>query len=228
MQRLINFLLSPIGGKIVMALSGAMIILFLMGHVLGNLLIFSSQNSLNTYAYWLQNSPMLWVFRLTMLLLLMLHSLLAIRLFFQNKSARPVQYAVDSDLQLTLSAKTMIVSGLVIFVFIVFHIIHLTLGWLPSTSFEVPVGEKMIDVYSNVIRGFQQPGITLFYIFSLLVIGLHLHHAFKSLFQTLGFHHQNFHQALDLLAPVVIILLTLAFISIPVAVWFGFLSLPLP
>ncbi len=226
MHKLKNFLISPIGGKVLMALSGAMIILFLVGHALGNLLIFSSQNSLNTYAYWLQNSPMLWVFRVTMLLLLVLHSVLAVRIYFQNKSARPIQYEVNTDIQLTLSAKTMIFSGLIILVFIIFHIIHLTLGWMPTTSFEVAQGEKMIDVYANVVRGFQQPAITFLYVISILVIGLHLHHSIKSLFQTLGFHHLNFHQVIDLLAPALIIVLSLAFISIPLAVWFGFLSLP--
>lgn len=209
-----------------MALSGAMIILFLIGHALGNLLVFSGQNSLNTYAYWLQNSPMLWVFRGTMLLLLVLHSALAIRVYLQNRSARPVQYAINADIQLPLSAKTMIFSGLIIFAFILFHIAHLTLGWVSTTSLEVVAGAKMIDVYANVVRGFQQPGITLFYVFSLLVIALHLHHSIKSLFQTLGFHHQNFHQAIDLVAPAIIFILTLAFMSIPLAVWFGFLTWP--
>lgn len=209
-----------------MALSGAMIILFLFGHALGNLLIFSGQNSLNTYAYWLQNSPMLWVFRITMLLLLLLHVFLAIRIYLQNRSARPVQYAINEDIQLTFSAKTMIFSGVFIFAFIVFHIAHLTLGWVSSTTLDIEVDHKMIDVYSNVVRGFQQPAITAFYVLSLSVIGLHLHHSIKSLFQTLGFHHENFHQFIDYLAPSMIIILTAAFISIPLAVLFGYLSLP--
>ena len=209
-----------------MALSGAMILLFIIGHALGNLLIFSGQNSLNTYAYWLQNSPMLWVFRITMLMFLLLHSVLAIRLFLQNRSARPVQYAIDQDIQLTFSAKTMILSGVIIFAFIVFHIAHLTLGWVSTTSLEIEAGHNMIDVYSNVVRGFQQPAITTFYVLAVLVIGLHLHHSIKSLFQTLGFHHLNFHQLSDYLAPAMIVVLTLAFMSIPLAALFGFLPLP--
>ena len=210
-----------------MALSGAMILLFIIGHALGNLLIFSGPNSLNTYAYWLQNSPMLWVFRLTMLAFLILHSLLAIRLYFQNRSARPVQYAVESDIQLTFSSKTMIFSGLIIFAFIAFHIAHLTLGWVSTTSLDIEVDNKMIDVYANVVRGFQQPSISIFYVVSVLIIGLHLHHSIKSLFQTLGFHHQNFHQFIDYLAPALIAVLTLAFMSIPLAALFGFLPFPI-
>ncbi|MBE9563718.1 MAG: succinate dehydrogenase cytochrome b subunit [Proteobacteria bacterium] len=209
-----------------MALSGAMILLFIIGHALGNLLIFSGQNSLNTYAYWLQNSPMLWVFRITMLIFLLLHSVLAIRLYLQNRSARPVQYAINQDIQLTFSAKTMIFSGVIILAFIVFHIAHLTLGWVSTTSLDIQAGHSMIDVYSNVVRGFQQPAITVFYVCSVLVIGLHLHHSIKSLFQTLGFHHQNFHQLIDYLAPAMIIILSLAFMSIPLAALFGFLPLP--
>jgi len=227
MQKFLNFITTPIGGKIIMALSGAMILLFIIGHALGNLLIFSGPNSLNTYAYWLQNSPMLWVFRLTMLAFLILHSLLAIRLYFQNRSARPVQYAVESDIQLTFSSKTMIFSGLIIFAFIAFHIAHLTLGWVSTTSLDIEVDNKMIDVYANVVRGFQQPSISIFYVVSVLIIGLHLHHSIKSLFQTLGFHHQNFHQFIDYLAPALITVLTLAFMSIPLAALFGFLPFPI-
>lgn len=227
MKKLIDFLISPIGGKVIMALSGAMILLFLLGHALGNLLIFSGQESLNAYAYWLQNSPLLWIFRLSMLLLLLLHVILAIRMFHQNKSARPTQYAADKNIQLTLSAKTMMVSGLLIFIFIFFHIAHLTFGWVSTTSLEIVESGKMIDVYSNVVSGFHQPLLTTFYVFSLLVIGLHLHHSIKSLFQTLGFHHENFHQMIDYIAPMLIILLTVAFISIPLAAYFGFLTLPL-
>ncbi len=103
-----------------MALSGAMILLFLLGHALGNLLIFSGQESLNTYAYWLQNNPLLWGFSATMFLLLLLHVVLAVRLYWQNKKARPVAYALNRDMQLTLNAKTMIFSGAIIFAFIVF------------------------------------------------------------------------------------------------------------
>ncbi len=208
-----------------MALSGAMILLFLVGHALGNLLIFRGQESLNSYAYWLQNSPLLWGFRATMLLLLMLHVMLAVRLYLQNKKARPVAYAVNKDMQLTFSAKTMIFSGAIIFAFIIFHIAHLTLGWISTTSLEVEAGQQMIDVYSNVVAGFKLPEIALFYVISLLVIGLHLHHSIKSLFQTLGFHHENFHQMIDYLAPAVIVILTLVFISIPLAVLFGYLPL---
>jgi len=209
-----------------MALSGAMILLFLLGHALGNLLIFSGQNSLNTYAHWLQNSPLLWPFRMGMLLLFTLHIFMALRLYLQNRFARPLTYSVNNDIQLSFSSRTMIVSGLIIFLFLIFHIAQLTLGWVSSTSLEIDSTLQMVDVYSNVVVGFQQPAIAIFYIISLLVIGLHLHHSIKSLFQTLGFHHHNFHQFIDFLAPVLILVLTLAFMSIPLAVLSGHLTFP--
>ena len=223
MQKLKDFIVSPIGGKVIMALSGAMILLFLVGHALGNLLVFSGQESLNTYAYWLQNNPLLWVFRGSMLLLLILHVVLALRMYLQNRKARPVTYALNKDLQLTYSAKTMIFSGVIIFAFIMFHIAHLTLGWVSPTSLDIDASSRMIDVYSNVVVGFKQPAIAIFYVMSLLIIGLHLHHSIKSLFQTLGFHHENFHQVIDYLAPAMIIILTVGFISIPLAALFGYL-----
>jgi succinate dehydrogenase / fumarate reductase cytochrome b subunit len=104
-----------------------------------------------------------------------------------------------------------------------FHIAHLTLGWVSTTSLDIDASSRMIDVYSNVVVGFKQPAIAIFYVMSLLIIGLHLHHSIKSLFQTLGFHHENFHQVIDYLAPAMIIILTVGFISIPLAALFGYL-----
>jgi succinate dehydrogenase / fumarate reductase cytochrome b subunit len=224
MQKLIQFINSGIGSKILIAVSGALIILFLLFHALGNLLIFSGQNTINIYAHWLQHSPFLWVFRTLMISLLSLHVFLAIRANLQNRTARPITYFVNKEIQLKYSSKTMIFSGLIIFIFIFFHISHLTLGWVSTTSFEILDQNQHIDVYTNIIRGFKQPAISFFYIFSILIIGLHLHHAIKSLFQTLGFHHENFHKLLDYLSPFLIIALVLAFISIPFAVMVGILQ----
>ncbi|MFK5894106.1 MAG: succinate dehydrogenase cytochrome b subunit [Pseudomonadota bacterium] len=223
MQKFLYFISSPIGGKIVMALSGAMMIIFLLGHALGNLLIFSSQNALNSYAHWLQHSPFLWVFRISMLLLLSLHIFLAVQLYLQNRIARPVSYYINKDIQLSFSAKTMVLSGFFTLLFVFFHIAHLTLGWVPTTSFELLDNNQMIDVYNNVVRGFKQPLISLFYLFSIFIISLHLRHAIKSIFQTLGFHHENFHRFLDYLSPALILALMLAFMSIPLSVMSGFL-----
>jgi succinate dehydrogenase / fumarate reductase cytochrome b subunit len=228
LKKFLNFINSPIGGKIVMALSGAAIILFLLGHALGNLLIFSSQTSLNSYANWLQHSPFLWLFRIAMVVLFTTHIFLAIKLSIQNRGARPIAYAVNQDIQIDYSAKTMLISGLLIFIFILFHLAHLTLGWISTTSLTLVDNNHMLDVYNNVVRGFQNPLINLFYIFSMLLIGLHLHHALKSIFQTLGFHHENFKQLLKVMSPIIIIALVIAFIAIPLAVVLGYLPEILP
>lgn len=223
LQKTVNFIRSPIGGKIIMALSGLVFILFLLGHVLGNLLIFSGQSSLNTYAHWLQQSSFLWVFRIAMLSLIIIHIILALINFINNRSARPVGYAVSQDIQLSKSAKSMVISGFVILIFIIFHLAHLTLGWVNTTSLLILDNNQMVDVYNNVVRGFKQPMISAFYLFSMLLIGLHLQHAFKSLFQTLGFHHENFHLFLKYFTPILIIALVLAFSAIPIAVLLGYL-----
>jgi len=224
MQKILRFFNSPIGSKIIMALSGGMIVLFLLFHALGNLLIFNSQSILNSYAHWLQHSPFLWVFRTMMLTLLGLHVFLALKIYFQNRLARPFAYSVNREIQLHFSSKSMMISGLVILAFIIFHILQLTLGWVSTTSLEISAVTHKIDVYSNVVKGFQNPIISFFYLISLFLIGLHLHHAIKSLFQTLGFHHENFHKLLDYLAPILIITLILAFMSIPIAVFMGILK----
>ena len=224
MKHFKNFIFSPIGSKIIMALGGAGIIFFLIGHALGNLLIFNGPQSLNTYAHWLQNNPFLWIFRIGMLTIFFLHVVIAIRLTRENRQARPIPYAVNTSLQLGFSEKTMIFSGSIIFIFIIFHLAHLTLGWLPTTSLTTLDENAMLNVYQNVVKGFQVPWISGIYIFVMLIIGLHLHHSLKSLFQTLGFHHQNFHLISNALSPVLIIALILAFIAIPIAVLTGVIS----
>lgn len=224
MKRLLSFVLSPIGSKIIVSLSGALIIIFLIGHALGNLLIFNSQSSLNTYAHWLQNHPFLWVFRLSMITLFSLHIFLVLRLTYLTKFARPIGYHVNKDIQLGVSKKTMLFSGLVIFFFLVFHLAHLTFGWLPTSSLVIVDSLKMIDVYHNIVRGFQEPWIALIYIVSIILIGLHLHHALKNIFQTLGFHHENLHAVIGIISPILILAMVIAFISIPISILFGFLS----
>jgi succinate dehydrogenase / fumarate reductase, cytochrome b subunit len=228
LQRILHFINSSIGGKIIMALSGAAIIIFLLGHALGNLLIFSSQTSLNTYAHWLQQGAFLWVFRISMLVLFISHIFLAIKVSIQNRTARPILYAISQDIQITYSAKTMLISGAFIFLFIIFHLAHLTMGWVSTTSLVSIDNNQMLDVYNNVVRGFQNPLISLFYIFSILVIGLHLHHGLKSLFQTLGFHNENLKQLLKSISVLVTIALLIAFTSIPLAVLFGYLPEIIP
>lgn len=226
MKKIILFIHSSIGMKIIMALTGLLMILFLLGHVSGNLLIFSGQESINRYAHWLQNNPLLWFFRLGMLFLLSLHLYLAIRTHIQNRRARTTGYALHKDIQLGFSAKTMIVSGILILGFIVFHIMHLTLGWVIETEqFGQLDKNGLHDVYHNLVMGFQHIWVSFIYLLALLLIALHLHHAFKSLFQTLGFHHQNFHYLLAFAGPVLNGFIILAFMLIPIAVMFNFIPI---
>ncbi len=208
-----------------MALTGLLMIFFLLGHVLGNLLLFSGQQALNDYAHWLQNNPLLWGFRIAMLLLIGLHIYLAVRSAWLNYRARPVAYRVKKHIQLRLSSRLMLLSGLLVLVFVVVHIMHLTLGMIgDNTYFGQLDNNQMRDVYHHVIKGFQDPLMSGFYLLSLVFVGLHLRHGLRSLFQTLGFHHENLIRILAWLLPAFNLFLILAFMLIPVAVLLGWVG----
>lgn len=223
-RKLNHFIHSAIGLKIVMALTGLLMLFFLLGHVLGNLLVFSGRFALNNYAHFLQTNPLLWGFRLMMLALIGLHIYLGIRAWLVNRHARPQPYAMDTSIQLSISSRWMLFSGLTILIFILFHIAHLTLGWIGDPAvFQARDANHMLDVYGRVVSGFQNTWISGFYMLFILLLGFHLQHATRSLFQTLGFHHENLQRILAVLAPLFNWFLVLSFLLIPIAVQSGWI-----
>lgn len=225
MQRIFALLNTGIGKKFLMALSGLILFLFLVGHLLGNLLIFQSPEVINQYAHWLQSNPLLWLIRLAMLSVLFLHIYLGIQLSRANRRARPIGYAFRRDIQMNPSAKFMLISGIWIALFIGFHIVHLTLGWLHPELFQQLDSKGVPHVYQRLVSSFQSVPLNLFYLFSLVILGVHLSHALKSLFQTLGFHHKNSQQLIHYLMPLVVIALCIGFVAIPISILFDFISL---
>lgn len=224
MYRLIHLLRTSIGRKLMMALTGLVLLLFVLGHLAGNLTIFLGAPILNSYAHWLQHSVMLWPFRLTMLLLVGLHIVMGLELARENRHAALSGSHYPGWFQRHVVGHHMLWSGVAVLLFILFHVAHLTLGVGADSSFNQLDHDGMVDVYHRVVTGFHNPWIAGGYSGAMVLIGLHLLHVVRGLFQTLGFYHEQYLQLLYRLAQGVTLLIVVGFLSIPVGVWVGVLQ----
>jgi succinate dehydrogenase / fumarate reductase cytochrome b subunit len=172
---------SNVGKKIVMGLTGVVMVLFVMQHVLGVLTIYQSNTMINTYAYFLKSKPgLVWPARLFLVTTVTLHAIAAWQLRNRSRAARPVGYETYEPQVSTLAARTIRWGGVLLLAFIVFHILHLTTGTI------LPSEYKETDVAGNVIRGFSVWWVSAFYIVSMLSLGLHLYHGLWSSPRSLG------------------------------------------
>lgn len=221
---------SSIGGKMVVALTGIGLTLFVVMHWLGNMKIFAGRDSLNAYAQFLRDlGPLLWVARGGLLLLFVLHIYLSLRLKRLAAEARPIPYAYEKTIQASLGSRTMLYTGLVILGFTIYHLAHYTFGWVQTTvhdgktisilDLKDPLGRH--DVYAMVIAGFRNPLISLIYIVCQLFLLLHLSHGVGSVFQTLGLNAPRWQPCIKALGWAVALLVGLGNILIVVAVWTG-------
>jgi succinate dehydrogenase / fumarate reductase, cytochrome b subunit len=185
---------SSLGKKFVMAATGILLFLFVVGHLVGNLQIFGSPEQINTYAHFLQSKPlMVWGVRIGMLVLVALHITTAVQLSLANKEARPVAYASGTAYGSTWQSRSMLGSGIVIAAFILYHLAHFT-ALLPgingvgdfSKLKTVLHGETVPDVYGMIVLGFQVWWVALFYLVAQALLFVHLGHGLASLFQTFG------------------------------------------
>ena len=200
-----------------MAVTGIVLVGFLIGHFVGNALVFMGPEAINGYSAMLHNSHgLLWVARAALLASVGLHIGSAFRLYAKNSAARPQRYKVKRDVATNVAARTMMVSGPILIGFIVFHLAHLTLGVTPG-AYE----HSETDVYSNVIHGFSVPWVSGLYIVSMLALGYHLFHGTWSMFQSLGWNHTAYNQRLMRIALGITLFVTLGNISIPLSVLTG-------
>lgn len=200
-----------------MAVTGVILVGFLIAHFLGNALVFVGPEAINAYSAGLHNlAELLWVARIVLIVSVGLHIFCALRLAGKNTAARPQRYKVKRDLATNYAARTMIWSGPILLGFILFHLAHLTLGVTPGDY-----AHSHSDVYSNVVRGFSIPWVSGFYIVSMLALGNHLYHGVWSMFQSLGLNHPTYNPRLMRAALGVTLLVTLGNISIPLAVLLG-------
>jgi succinate dehydrogenase / fumarate reductase cytochrome b subunit len=221
MYRLIHLFRTSIGSKLLVAASGVLLLTFLLGHAAGNLLILKGPGALNAYADWLQGHPLLWGFRLGMLALFTLHVLTAVRLARENRAARPVRYRRIARLGARLPGRLMVLSGALVLAFVVFHLLHLTLGAVgPEVGAMVDAAGR-VDVYARVVASFREPWLVGLYLAAMLLLGLHLVHAIEGLFQTFGFNHESYQGLIRFLAPALSLLIVAGFAAIPLLVLGG-------
>lgn len=208
------------GKKVVMAVTGAVLFIFVIVHMAGNLQTFEGPETLNAYSKFLHGAPeALWVARAILLVAVILHIWAATQLAVRKSKARPVQYAKKQNIASSYASRTMYWSGPILLAFIIFHILHFTAGIVhPGADF------VQQDVYHNVVAGFQVWYVSAWYIFAMLLLGLHLRHGLWSMFQSIGFNHPRHTPVLRKTATVFAVIIVLGFISIPVSVLLGWVK----
>lgn len=226
-QRAVRFYEAPIGKKVVMAVSGVILFLYVVGHLLGNLQIYASDHEqINRYAAFLHsptNAIPLWAIRAFLLVVVIAHIVSAVQLWMQNNAARPVGYARKRDVPTSYAARTMRWSGVIVAAFIIFHILHLTVGAVPGLPVQ-EIAHDQPNVRANVIAGFQNPLVAGFYIVAMILLCMHLYHGLYSMFQSVGWSHPRYTPRIKRGAAIVAILIAIGNISIPIAVLAGIVT----
>jgi succinate dehydrogenase / fumarate reductase cytochrome b subunit len=210
---------TAVGKKAVMAATGIVLFGFVLGHMLGNLKLYLGPEAINSYAHFLRTAGepavpagvLLWAVRLLLIACVLLHVWAAWKLTLVSRAARPVSYVAGTRIHTTYASRTMRWGGVIILLFVVYHLLHFTWGTV-HPSF-VPG-----DVYHNVVTGFQVWWVAGFYIVAQIALGFHLYHGLWSMFQSLGWNHPRFNLWRNGFAHAVAWIITLGNISFPVAV----------
>jgi succinate dehydrogenase / fumarate reductase cytochrome b subunit len=211
--------------KIVMAVTGAILVVYLILHMLGNLKIFFGQQALDTYAHWLREigepalpgSGMLWLIRVVLLVAVIAHIVAATVLAVRARRARPVRYAHRRPVSTSYASRTMRWGGVIILLFVIYHILDLTTGTLN------PNGQAG-QVYDNVVADFSRWYVTLAYTVAMIALGFHLRHGAWSALQTLGRSSGPYQMRYKAMALVFAVVLTAGFLAVPFAVQFGLVA----
>jgi succinate dehydrogenase / fumarate reductase cytochrome b subunit len=214
---------SSLGKKYVMAVTGLGLWVFVIVHMLGNLQIFLGYEKINSYAALLKAAPaLLWSARIGLLFIGTLHVTAAAQLALANRRARPVGYEFKKPVASTFANRTMLISGLIILAFIVFHLAHFTFGWVDPQFLRLEDVEGRHNVYRMMINGFSNPFVSIFYIVSMGLLLLHLSHGVSSLFQSLGLRSKKTFGFFDKLAKISALALFIGNSLIPLAILFRF------
>lgn len=233
MKVITNIFSSSLGKKYIMAVTGLVLFLFVVGHMVGNLQIFLGPEAINRYGYFLQNlGEGLWLVRAVLLVVILLHIWSAIKLSAENKAARPIGYAEYKPVASSYASRTMLMSGLIILAFIIYHLLHFTvqtkainLTGQDFHAFSEPIkgtmGLERHDIYKMMIVGFSNIWVSAFYILGVGLLCLHLSHGISAMFQSVGLKNKVYGPFLDKAARVIAWILFIGYSSIPVAVLLG-------
>jgi succinate dehydrogenase cytochrome b subunit len=232
MSRLARTVQTSIGAKGLMAVTGIALMGFVLAHMIGNLQIFSEPEKINAYAHFLQSlGPGLWIMRIGLLMIFVAHVWAAIKVSRASREARPIDYSFKKkDLVTSYAARTMLMSGVIVTLFVAYHLMHFTLGWvdfagsyghmttIPGVEGEVP------NVYKMVIDGFSHPLTAITYVLANLVLALHLSHGAASLLQTLGFRNRENAATVKKFGIGFGVIVAVGNCSMPLAVLFGMIG----
>ena len=205
------------------AMTGIILILFVVGHLLGNLQIFLGPEWINAYSQHLRDlGPLLWLIRIFLLVTVILHIYFTILLAIENRRARPERYRDRNYVKASWASRHMVVSGLVVLAFIIFHLLHFTARkFNPQFPLLKLDPLNRYDVYSMMVYGFQNIYVSIFYVVGLFLLTLHLTHGSSSFFQSLGLNNQKLTPRLALGGRIFAWLLFIGYTSIPVAILLG-------
>jgi succinate dehydrogenase / fumarate reductase, cytochrome b subunit len=226
MRRALTLFRSSVGKKIAMAVTGAILLGFVVVHMIGNLKVFQGAAAFNEYAAGLRTfgapflgtGQALWIARIVLLAAVLIHIGAAFQLVRQSRAARAHGYAkYDNSLVFSYASRTMVWGGLIVLAFIVYHLLHLTLGtahpdFIPHNA------------YHNFVIGFQQWPVSLFYILAMIPLGLHIYHGLWSALQTLGANDPKYNRYRRPIALAVALLVVAGNILFPVAVLTGIVA----
>ncbi len=223
-----NLYKSSVGKKFIMAASGLLLFGFVLAHLIGNLQVFLGPEAINRYGHFLQsNMEIIWPARIGLLVLVLLHIWSAVKLSAENKAARPQPYAKHEIVAASYASRTMLMSGLIILAFIIYHLLHFTVQTkvinLTGTDFTTLMdAEGRHDVFGMMVRGFSNPLVSIFYIIGMFLLFLHLSHGLGAMFQSLGWKSHAYAALIARFAQVVSWLIFLGYISIPIAILCGY------
>jgi succinate dehydrogenase / fumarate reductase cytochrome b subunit len=211
-----RFYHTTLGKKFLMAVTGVILFLYVIGHLLGNLQIFVGPAKLNAYAAFLHSMPRaLWVVRVILLAAVLTHIVTGVQLWVASSAARPVKYRMTRYREADLTSRTMIWGGIALGLFVIYHVLHFTTGDVH------PSFEGLHNVYHNVVSGFQVWWASALYIVAQVALGMHLFHGVWSFFQTLGLNHPLYNPWRKAFAVVFALGIAGGNIFIPVAVLTG-------
>jgi succinate dehydrogenase / fumarate reductase, cytochrome b subunit len=220
MSSRVRFLDSSVGSKVLIGLTGLLLVIYLVIHIVGNLMVFGGPDFFNHYAEFLESNPLLPMIEVLLLLLFLLHIYKTIRMFVGNRAARPTKYmqkrSAGYTSRKTFASSTMIVSGLWLVLFLLVHVRAFRFG--PGLEYKTAAG--IADFYRMEMENLSNPLVVAFYVLSMFVVGSHLFHGASSAFQSLGLDHPRWTPRLLLLGKLLAVGIAGGFIVIALLAYF--------
>ncbi len=213
-----GFLTSSIGKKYFMAITATVWSLFVMVHMLANILIFISAEAYNKYSHVLTSNPVIYVAELFLVVVILVHAFTGFTLFLRNRSTKPRFYAATPirEKSASISSRTMIYTGTIILAFIIWHLITFKWGPMYYVTYD---GVQMRDMFKLVEEKFKDPAYVASYCFIMVLVGLHLYHGVQSIFQSLGISHPRYNKFFKYFGYTYAVVVAAGFFSQPIYVF---------